>query len=248
LDLDDVLGGDAEPADLSAQPEADEPEAMEGPVRGPDGRFVSTAAPQEPPPVLDVAPEPEPPAPPAPAVNDVPPGFVPERVVAELRRELRQLKQGPPPPTPNRYEDPEGYEAYREQQFAARQLDLTLNVSERFARKEHGNETVDQARDWALAKFEREPLYQQQVLAQADPYETVVQDWKREQVLSNLKDGDLDEFRAWKAQRAAQQQQPPSAPAAPVAIPSTLADAQSARGSSASAPAAPPSLNEILGR
>jgi hypothetical protein len=182
----------------------------EGPARGPDGKFVSPQAPEPGP-----EPEPQPAASPEPQAYTPPPGYVPVNVVQELRQEIRALKQAPPPPIPDQYEDPEGYQAHREQQINERLLHHTLNTSERFARKEHGGELVDKARDWALQKFQSDPLYYQRVLADPDPYELVVQEFKRDQVFQKLQGSDLDAFLAWKAGQAAPQAAQPAAPAAP---------------------------------
>lgn len=206
LDFLDAPAGAPEPMPVEA--EAPAVEQAEGPARGPDGKFASREA--QPEPVIE--PEPLLEAPVAQEPQAPQPAMVPLSALQELRREIRQLKQAPPQQAPDRYEDPEGYEAHREQQVEQRLLNQTLNFSERFARKEHGAETVDKARDWALEKFQSDPLYYQRVMSDADPYEAVVQDWKREQVLSSMKDGDLDAFLAWKTGAAGQ------APAAPAPI------------------------------
>lgn len=231
-ELDFLDSPEGEPiATPAIEPEAQAPEAQPtdaGPPRDERGRFAPVQG-------LETAAEPPAgPAPQEPPAPAVPPGYVPVSALQELRQEIRQLKQAPRPPeqVPDRYDDPEGYEAYREQQVEQRLLNQTLNVSERFARKEHGAETVDKARDWALAKFQSDPLYYQRVMSDADPYEAVVQDWKREQVLSSMKDGDLDAFLAWKAGQAppqVPQAAPPGAPPVPTP-PRSLASAPSAGG------------------
>lgn len=232
LDFLDAPEGVPEPTSAVEPEAALAPEPTEGPVRGPDGRFAPRAADDAaaaPPAAL------EPPQAPEPAQPQIPPGYVPISVVQELRGEIRQLRQAPPQAPPDRYEDPEGYEAHREQQVEQRLLNQTLNVSERFARKEYGAAAVDQARDWALGRFQNDPHYYQRVMSDADPYEVVVQDWKREQVLSSMKDGDLDAFLAWKnGQPAPGQPQPPAARVAAIPPPSppprSLAAAPNAGG------------------
>lgn len=214
-------------------------------VRDEKGRFAASSQPEpatpEPTPEPVAAqpePEPQPEAQPAPPVQaqpepqKPPPGYVPLSALKELREEIKALKavpREPPPPPPDRYEDPDGYEAYQHSQISNAMLNQNLNYSERFARKEHGQETVDQAREWALARFEQDPLYQQAVLTDPDPYEKVVSDWRRDQVFTQLGDGDLAAFLAWKNGQAQQ------APAAqPAAVPPTPTPPRSL----ASAPAA----------
>jgi hypothetical protein len=233
LDFLDAQSGEPDETPV-VQPEAIEPGQPEGPARGPDGKFIAREAAEpdpepQPAPEMQAAPQPEPQAP------QVPPGYVPVSVVQELRQEIRQMRQAPQaaPQVPDRYEDPEGYENWREQQIEERLLNQKLDTSERFARKEYGADTVEKARDWALQKFQADPLYQRRIMSDADPYEAVVQDWKREQVLSSMKDGDLDAFLAWKAGQASPQaHQAPAASAAPPITPPTrsLASAPSAGG------------------
>ncbi len=219
------------PASTPVEAEAPAIEQAEGPARGPDGKFASREA--QPEPAVEQQPEPEVQAAPEPQAQQ--PVMVPLSVVQELRQEIRQLKQAPPQAAPDRYEDPEGYEAHREQQFEQRLLNERLNNSERFAKREHGVDTVATARTWALEKFQSDPLYYQRVMSDADPYEAVVQDWKREQVLSSMKDGDLDAFLAWKSGAAGPQGQAPPAPTVapprnPSPPPRSLAAAPNAGG------------------
>lgn len=232
--MDALLGGSSSAAsDLPA--EAPAPEPTEGPARDPQGRFASPvpAAPVEAAPAAPAAqPLAEAPAPAAaaPLAPPAPPeGYVPISVVQELRRENKALKSSPPvppAPAPDFDSDPAGAMAHQQQVFEQRMLNERLNSSERWARREHGAEKVDQAKTWALDRMQSDPLYYQQVMSSADPYEAVIQDWKRDQVLSSMKDGDLDAFLAWKGGNPAPQ--PASlAPAAPVAIPAPAAPPRS---------------------
>jgi hypothetical protein len=221
-DLDFLDGQLPEPTDA---PVSEQPE---GPARGPDGKFTSTQ--QEP---LDPPPEQQPPAAEERPQSGPPPGYVPVNVVAELRQEIRALRQAPPPPPPDPYIDPEAYQDHRDQQINDRLLNHTLNTSERFARKEYGPGVVDTARDWALGKFQSDPLFYQRVMGDPDPYELVVQEHKREQVFQRIQGSDLDAFLAWKS-GSAPQAQPIAAPAAPPQQsmpPRSLASAQSAGSS-----------------
>lgn len=79
-------------------------------------------------------------------------------------------------------EDPDGW---AEDVLGSVQLNIvnsTLNMSEKFARKEHGVELVDQVREWALKRFETDPAYASRILADPDPYETAIADYKKEQL------------------------------------------------------------------
>lgn len=172
------------------------------------------------------------------------PVMVPIGVLHEVRDELQTVKadlsrfqqaQQPPPEAqrPDEYEDPEGARAFDQAQVGRALQNITLNTSERFARKEHGAETVETAKKWALARFASDPLYQQQILNDPDPYERVVTDWRREQVFAEVQDPkEFEQFKAWKqAQNALQTQPggqpPPPNPASAIPDPS-LASAPSA--------------------
>ena len=136
---------------------------------------------------------------------------------------------------PDRYEDPEGYEAYQEARVQQVILNQALNTSERFARKEYGPETVEAAKQWALQRYAQDPLYQQQVLSDPDPYERVVKDYRREQVFAKVQDpSEFDAFLAWKAAQGQLQQQQAASAAPPNVTPAipprSLASAPSAGG------------------
>lgn len=160
-----------------------------------------------------------------------------EAKIAEQEAKSRQ-------PIPDRNQDPEAFEDFRAQQYEERLLNMTLNNSERFATISHGKETVDQAKAWALERFQADPLYHQKVMSSSDAYELVVQDFKQSQAMTALNDpGALDAFLAWRATQAAAPQAgqplqaPQPAPAirapAPVAPRASLAGAPSAGRSSA---------------
>lgn len=193
----DFLDGDkpAEtPAAVSEQPVVETPAepSQEGPARGPDGKFVSKAgeAPQEP----QAAPEP-PQAPPVEAKAEpaqVPEGYVPLSALKELRKEIQALKQAPPSPIqlPDIYQDPEGYQQAVQFQAEQQAHAIRLDYSKRLAAATHGAQTVDQAYEWAYARCDADPIFNQQVRAAADPYEFVVSEWKRDRIFGLLSQQD----------------------------------------------------------
>ena len=239
----------AEPA---PQVEAPEPE---GQPRGPDGKFApkepATPAPAaepaveaQPPPVAQPAPTPE-------AV--IPPGYVPVQALQEVRSELQALKASMAPPQrqatplqvrepPDRYDDPEGYEAWRDEQFENRLFNERCNVSEQFARSKHGDEMVAQAQQWAGQQLQADPLFGIRLRQQSDPYGYVIAEYRKEQLASEVAPDELTAFRAWKAQQAqAPPLNPVAAPApavapiapAPPPPPASIASAPSAGGPAA---------------
>jgi hypothetical protein len=79
---------------------------------------------------------------------------------------------------------------------------------------------VAQVHDWAAAKCDEDPIFNQQMRQAEDPYEAAVQAYRREQLLKEVSPDDLDDYRAWKAARA-------SAPGAASPPPSGLRPATS---------------------
>lgn len=210
----DFLDGSEEPAEpvrveeappAQEQPAAEQAEAQapaddgDAPQpRGPDGKFSSKSAKPE-------------------------PGHVPlsamlderdRRKQAEERlRAFESQQQRQPAPQPGSPEYVEQVRSDVQQQV----VNERLNFSEKLARKEYGAETVEGAKEWALARFAQNPAYQAEVLSHPDPYEFVVVQFKQQQALSALSDpAKLDAFLAW---QATQQNSPgdatPQQPAAP---------------------------------
>jgi hypothetical protein len=247
VEADNAIPGKEAPKDeaTTATPEAPAEQKDER-QRDEHGRFALKAEPE---PTATHAPtsEPQPAAQPEAAPAPAPePQHAPltallderdKRQAAERERDaLRaQVQSQQPVEMPDPDLDPAGFAQFQESRLQQVLLNQTLNTSERFARKEHGAETVESAKQWALQKFGSDPHYQAQILADADPYERLVTDWKRDQLFSKVTDpSDFDAFLAWKAAQGQlqQQQAAPAAPAtpAPAIPPPSLASAPSAGG------------------
>ncbi len=197
--------------------------APEGPTRGPDGKFTAKAEEAGGTPALRENPEAsEAPAappglrPPPPAsqgeIGQAPnsqlePGQVPISALLDEReqrqtaqKELKALQerlaqeraewQAKHPPT-------EG------QVLEAQRYADNLRFSRRFAEKEYGKDFVQKAHDWALARCETDPLFNEQMRSSDDPYEAAVQAFNREEILRQVSLADLEAFNAWKAAQAA---------------------------------------------
>jgi len=207
----------AEPAVATEAPAA-EPAApaTEAQPRGEDGKFAPKTEPSTAVPVAPASGEPAPAT--AADPSTPPPGYVPIGVVAELRKEIRELKQPGQAPAepqiPDRFEDPEGYEAYQQQQTQILILSNKLDMSEDMARGKHGDEAVDAAKEWAKGKMAQSPAYQQEVFRHRNPYAKIVEDHQREQAFADVSPDELSQFRAWKAAQAQAPAQPNAAPAA----------------------------------
>lgn len=231
-------------------------EQPEGPARGADGKFVSAAVETLEPQVEAPVPEPvqEPPAQvAAPAPTE--PGHVPisallderekrqteTRAREALERQLADLKaaQTPPAPVarPRPDEDPDAYAGSIDQSVQAQLFEQRREFSRRWAVKEHGEDLVKQVHEWAQTKCDEDPHFNAQLINSSDLYETAMQAWKRDQLLSKVQPDDLDGYLAWKAARDAGAQTPaPVAQAAPLLAPPpkvptpSLATAPSAGG------------------
>lgn len=234
--------------------------APEQPVEGnqprdEQGRFAQTAVP------VTAQPEPQPAEPPAqpPAQPQEPQQShsVPLPTFLELRDRLTaaetQLKQfsqprqqEAPPPEPEMpvlYEDatPAEIAAYVEAQreFTAMQAAQSVRsqatyFSRALAEVRHGADVVREAHEWAVRKADEDPLFNEKAKRHPDPYELAVTEFRRDRAVSQIGDGDMDEFIRWKASRNQQPQAgQPAAPQKPVAPGPSLAGAPSAGVSSA---------------
>lgn len=236
--LEEFLGASPEAAEVTPEPveaKAQEPEveAPEGETkperpRGPDGKFAKKEEPV----------------------------MVPLQALHETRDELKALKvelealRQPKPapeatPVPDVFEDPQGYTQHLQSQISQVALDTRLNLSEELVRQSAGDEIVNAAQEWGKQQLASNPALAQAFYSNRNPYGFLVKEYQRQQTLAELGDDPtlIEEFKTWRAARNA----PQPAPAPTPEIPNTLADAQSARGSSAVAFHVP-TLDEILKR
>lgn len=124
--------------------------------------------------------------------------------IRERDEKLKKLEREDEPfVPPNPTEDPEGYEAYRDNQLQLTVLNERMNFSERFATEKHGKEFVDTVRGWVMKRFETEPDFQKKIYGDADPYGAAITAWNQDQVLQKVKPEELTEFEQWKADKAA---------------------------------------------
>lgn len=228
-----------DPAPADPEPQA-EPEPAERP-RGPDGKFVAKSEPA--------------PADPAPAEPQLDHAALigerrrrqeAEQQLEQLRAQYAQPQQQPAPQSPpDRWEDPEGYDqwligqAARQAEQRAMQAVQQQRIYDSAVRARAKHEDYDTAHAVFGEMVQANPALFQRMLGEADPAEFAYNAAKTEMDIRQY--GGLDKLvEARVAARLAEAQ-----PAAP-SIPGTLADAQSARGSTASLHV--PTLDEILKR
>lgn len=180
--LDEVFGTDE--AVETVEPVVDvqsEPEVVE--------------APQEP--------EPEPPVVEARTEDRIPIGaLLDEREKRKtLEAEIERLKQQAPQQQaniPDPYDDPAAYNAHMENRIIQERQLLKNEFSYQFAVRDHGKDTVEEARQWALQKAQTDPVFDQQVAAafqtQVSPVDWIVQQHKRDGLVSQIGDRSIDDF------------------------------------------------------
>lgn len=240
---------------VSETPAVSQPEQTGNQPRDEGGRFAPKAP--DPAPVTPQEPAPQvPAATPGVELPKAEPGHVPiaallderdkrqalERRLADLENKTRQ------PETPPTFQTPEEIAAYVQREAANAAWSAKIDFSESTAREKHGDDAVQAAMDWSLAKCDAEKAqlgfspFAVEQMRQRNPVDWVVRQHKREEVVSQLGD-DPD---AWVRQRAAElgltsaqpQAQPipaaspqPTAPiSAQAAPPRSLASAPTAGG------------------
>jgi len=223
-----------------------------------DNAITPAAGPKEPaepePPAAEPAPEPpqgEPVADPAltvapPVVEAKPdPGFVPITVVLDEREKRQKLEaelaqfranQSQPKPAtlPDVLEDQDAFTSALAQTFEERLYQQSLQMSERFARNQFGDEVTETAISWARAKCDTDTYFNAQVRDSGDPVGFAVREYQRDQIVQTVTPDDFAQFQAWKAAQAALQTSPatpePINPPPPTTPPRSLASAPSAGG------------------
>ena len=188
---------ESEPAPAMPAPEP----PAEGPARAPDGKFAAKAS--------DAAPEPATPQPPLTEKETV--GFYKamqeerdKRQAAERR--IAELTANQPPPAP--------LDTATELQQAL--YGQKLGVSRKFAEREYGKDTIATVHDWASARCDADPAFNDHMRSSDDPYEAAMAAYNREQILAEVKSpDDLAQFNAWKAAQAAGQAETPPPPPPP---------------------------------
>lgn len=107
------------------------------------------------------------------------------------------------PPDPAK--DPVGYAKYMDQRIEINTLNTNLNFSERFARKEHGNEKVDEAFAWFQSMAPQYPDVYNKTIRSQDPYGEMMSMYANVKQTEELREIDPDKlaaFRAWEAANA----------------------------------------------
>lgn len=175
------------------------------------------------------------------------PGFVPFAAVLderdkrkELQAEIERMRQAQPAPTPqaipDMFEDPEGYTSALATTFEQKLYQQQLNMSDRFAQNQYGEELTTAAKQWAFEKCNTDPYFNAKVRESGDPVGYAVKEYQRDQIVSTVTPDDFKQFTAWKQAQA-------GLTPAPTAQ-ETPSPAKPPPRSLASAPSAGPAANE----
>lgn len=223
----------------------DEPEApaVETPVEAPPApEVVEQPAPE---------PTPEPEVPAAPEAKEdernIPlPTFLDmrdrakaaERRAAEL--EAQHAPRPTPPEMPDPIDDPQGFADWQQGQVQQALVTERFNWSDLMAKREHGEDAVKTAAEWATERAKSDPSFHQAYMQQPHPLDWIVREHKRNGLLTDIGDNVDDWFAREAAKRGYAAVPAPNAAAAPV----VAAQAQPAP----SAPSPPRSLASEPGK
>ena len=150
------------------------------------------------------------------------PGLVPLSAMLDerekrqaLERELAEARAKAAPPAPL-----EPTEQLKQALYAQ-----NLKVSRKFAERQYGAETMTEVHDWAAARCDADPHFNQQMRDADDPYEAAYQAFTADRVLRTVKPDRLDAFLAWEAAQADSRTSPSDPNPSPTAIPRSLSTA-----------------------
>ncbi len=127
-----------------------------------------------------------------------------------------------------------------------RVTNLLLNHSERMARKTYGDEAVNKAFEKFQAAVKANPFLGHQAGQSADPWDFVVQEAKRLELLEEIGSDPAAYKEKLKQQWLAEQQPAAPAPAPRPSIPASLATTRSAASRTAQSFTGPPSLDNLF--
>lgn len=95
--------------------------------------------------------------------------------------------------------DAAGYARYQTGLINFAVLNERMNNSERWSRKEHGDEDTDKMLAWITTRFKADPAYEERIMQERDPYEQGMKDYKAGLKLAELPDdATFAEYKAWK--------------------------------------------------
>ena len=167
-----------------------------------------------------------------------------------------QQRQQPQPQAPDPLDDPDGFRQSILQEVDQHKVQVRFEVSDRIARQQHGDDTVEAAGAWAAEKARSDPSFAVAYMQQNHPIDWIVQQHKRDAMMTDI-GSDPDEY---VRRRAAELGfiQAPAPNAAPVAVtqqpvaqpapPRSLAAAPGAGGAAAVPTGPTAALDSVFSR
>jgi hypothetical protein len=182
----DIAGEEAPVVDVSP-----EPEPIEEPQNEPELPGETVGVQEEV--VAPVAPEPVRPD----------PGFVPLSAVLDEREKRKALEariaqfeqeRQTQQPSIDPFDDPEGFARQQTGQVQEQMTAMRFQFSDQFAREKHGPDSVDAAIAWAGERARADQVFAASYMQQQDPIGWIVQQHKRDGMLSQIGDRSIDDF------------------------------------------------------
>lgn len=93
-----------------------------------------------------------------------------EARIAEMEAQRPQQQTEIPDP----YDDPNGYAAYVQSYAQQQSLAVKIDISEAVAKRDHGDEAVEAAKEWALERSAQDPSFKQNLISAALPIDWAV--------------------------------------------------------------------------
>lgn len=112
-----------------------------------------------------------------------------EAELEALRRQATQQQQQKPKEPPSVYDDPEGYQRHLESEYDSRLRNQKLETSEFMARRDFGDDLVNEVRDWAARL---PPSAADHLVGQPSPFHAAVEAYRKEQASAALREHDYD--------------------------------------------------------
>lgn len=110
----------------------------------------------------------------------------------QLRQQVAQRQQ-PQTQAPDPLDDPDGFRQSILQEVDQHKVQVRFEVSDRIARQQHGDETVESAGAWAAERARNDPSFAVAYMQQNHPIDWIVQQHKRDQMMSDI-GTDPDEY------------------------------------------------------
>lgn len=161
---------------------------------------------ETPPAEPEAEPEPAPEPEPQPERPDA--GFVPIAAMMDERdkrraaeAELAKFRQQKPQEAPDPFDDPVGFAGHQTNLVQQQLAEQRFAMSDMFARKEHGGETVEKAVEWAQSRAQADPVFASTMYRHPNPVDWIVQQHKRDALLSDMGDNPDDWFAREAAKR-----------------------------------------------